>query len=154
MGGYKEFNMVELKKIDKNNYNECINLQVSDEQKNFVASNVYSLGQAWVYYDTAYPFAIYADDMMVGFVMMGYYKPKGVYNIWRFMIDERFQRKGYGRAALRLAIGYLKEKFNVTEIYLSFHPDNIVAEKLYNSVGFQRTGEMEYDEIVMCLKVV
>jgi len=146
--------MVEFRNITEDNYNECINLKVSDEQTNFVAPNIYSLAQAWVFHETAYPFAIYADDVMVGFIMMGYYKPKGSYNIWRFMIDERFQNKGYGRAALLLAIEYLKEKFNVTEIYLSFEPENVVAEKLYRSFGFELTGELEGEEIVMCLKVV
>jgi len=58
--------MVELRKIDKENYSECINLKVSDGQKNFVASNVYSLAQAWVFYETAYPLAIYSNNIMVG----------------------------------------------------------------------------------------
>jgi len=146
--------MVELRKITEDNYEECINLKVAEHQKGFVAWNMFSLAQAWVFYETAYPFAIYADDVMVGFIMMGYYKPKGIYNIWRFMIDERFQHKGYGRAALLLAIEYLKEKFNVKEIYLSFEPENVVAEKLYKSFGFELTGEVEGGELVMCLKVV
>jgi len=145
--------MVELRKIDKDNYNECLNLEVSDEQKNFVASNIYSLAQAWVFYDTAYPFAIYADDIMVGFVMMGYYTEKNLYNIWRFMIDARYQQRGYGKAALQLSIEYLCEKFNVSEIFLSFEPTNIVAEKLYSSLGFKRTGEVEGGEIVMRLDI-
>ena len=144
--------MVTLKEITENNYNECLKLKVSENQKNFVAPNVHSLAQAWVFYKTAYPFAIYADDVMVGFIMMGYYKPKGIYNIWRFMVDERFQGKGYGKAALLLAIEYLKEKYHVKEIFLSFEPNNVIAERLYSSVGFQRTGEIENNEIVMCLK--
>jgi diamine N-acetyltransferase len=145
--------MVELREITSNNYDDCLNLDVSDNQRNFVASNTYSLAQAWVFYDTAYPFAIYADDIMVGFVMMGYYKPKGEYTVWRFMIDKRFQGKGYGKAALALAIRYLKDKFNPKEIFLSFEPDNIIAEKLYYNAGFRRTGEVEGDEIVMRLKL-
>ena len=145
--------MVEFREITENNYDDCLKLEVSEDQKTFVASNVYSLAQAWVFYDTAYPFAIYADNIMVGFIMMGYYKPKGIYNIWRLMIDKRFQGKGYGKAALVLAVKYLKEKYNVSEIFLSFEPDNTVAEKLYSSIGFQRTGEVENNEIVMCLKV-
>ena len=45
--------MVELKAITEENYNECLELEVSDNQKNFVASNIYSLAQAWVFYETA-----------------------------------------------------------------------------------------------------
>jgi len=145
--------MVKLKEITADNYDDCLKLEVSDGQKNFVASNMYSLAQAWVFYNTAYPFAIYAGDEMVGFIMMGYYKPKGVYNIWRFMIDKRFQNKGYGKAALLLAVKYIREKYNASELYLSFEPENLTAEKLYNSIGFARTGEVEDGEIVMCLKM-
>ena len=145
--------MVELRDITESNYNDCLNLKVADNQRNFVASNTYSLAQAWVFYDTAYPFAIYADDTMVGFIMMGFCKPKGIYNIWRFMIDEHFQGKGYGKAALLLAVKYLKEKHNANKVFLSFEPGNAAAEKLYSNIGFQRTGEVEDDEIVMCLNV-
>jgi diamine N-acetyltransferase len=68
--------MITLRAITKENYSECLNLNVLDEQKSFVASNTYSLAQAWVYYKTAYPFAIYSDETMVGFIMMGYYEQK------------------------------------------------------------------------------
>lgn len=145
--------MVELRKIDEHNYSECIKLEVADEQKNFVAPNVYSLAQAWVYYQSAYPFAIYADDIMVGFVMFGYYAEKNVYDIWRFMIDKRYQRKGYGAEALKLSVQYLISEFGVNEIFLSFVPNNIAAEKLYQQAGFIKTGEMDEDEMIMRLDI-
>jgi len=145
--------MIELRPITEDNYNEVLNLEVLDEQRKFVAPNIYSLAQAWVFYDTAYPFAVYSGDLIVGFIMLGYYKPKGVYNIWRLMIDKRFQGNGYGKEALELAIKYLKDNFRVGEIFLSFEPDNIIAENLYRNIGFQRTGEVEGNEIVMCLTV-
>ena len=148
---FSEVSMVELKKINKDNYQECLDLQVSDTQKGFVASNEYSLAQAWVFYDTAYPFAIYAEDKMVGFVMMGYYPEKDIYDIWRFMIDEQYQNKGYGKAALQLSIEYLKNEFHVKEIFLSFEPNNTIAERLYSKAGFKRTGEIDDGEIVMRL---
>ena len=53
--------MIELRKITKDNYEACLNLNVADNQKVFVSSNAYSLVQAWVYCDTAFPFAIYVD---------------------------------------------------------------------------------------------
>lgn len=146
--------MVELREINKDNFNECIKLKVSDEQKSFVASNVYSLAQAWVFQKTAYPFAIYADGVMVGFVMMGFYEEKQAYTIWRFMIDARYQGKGYGKKALQLSIDYLRKEFDVNEIFLSFEQTNAVAEKLYSSMGFQRTGEMAGEEVEMRLDIM
>ena len=85
--------MVELREITKSNYEECLNLSVADSQKTFVSSVCFSLAQAWVYYDTAFPFAIYADDIMVGFIMLGYYEIKNQYTLWKFMIDEKYQRE-------------------------------------------------------------
>ena len=143
--------MVELKEIKKNNYNDCLKLQVAENQKNFVESNLYSMTRAWTFFDKAFPFAIYAGDRMVGFVMMAYYKPKDIYNIWQLMIDKHYQGKGYGIEALLLVINHLIEKHNTPEIYLAYEPNNSVAENLYSSVGFKRTGEIENSEIVMCL---
>ncbi len=73
--------MVELREITKDNYEECLGLKVADSQKNYVSSTVHSLAQAWIYYDTAFPFAIYADNVMVGFIMLGYYEAEGYYTI-------------------------------------------------------------------------
>lgn len=42
--------MVELREITKENYEECLNLNVGESQKDFVSSNVHSLAQAWIYY--------------------------------------------------------------------------------------------------------
>ena len=145
--------MVELREITKENFDACLSLKVSKKQTNYVAPNIFSLAQAWVNRKTAYPFAIYADDTIVGFIMLGYYDVNSCYNVWRFMIDEKYQGKGYGKAALLLGIQYLTEKHNVKEIFLSVVPENTVAERLYRSIGFERTGDMSGEEVVMCLKV-
>lgn len=145
--------MVELRLITKENYEECLSLKVAESQMSFVASNIYSLAQAWVYQKDAYPFAIYADDLMVGFIMMSYYEDAGHYDLWRFMIDEKYQNKGYGKAALKLAIKYMIDTFNVKELYTSFVPGNTGAKHLYKSLGFNETGELDGDEIVMRLLI-
>lgn len=141
--------MVELRKITKDNYEECLNLSVADYQKNFVSSTVHSLAQAWVYYDTAFPFAIYADDVMVGFIMLGYYEVKNQYTLWKFMIDKRYQKQGYGRSALRLGIQYLINRFQVKEIYTAYEATNHIARNLYMSFGFRETGEVAGNEVEM-----
>ncbi len=132
--------MVELREIAKDNYEEIINLKVSENQESFVSSNVYSLAQAWIYRKTAYPFAVYADDKAVGFIMLGFYEIKNQYTLWRFMIDERYQNKGYGKKALNLAIEYLVKKFKVKEVFTGVALRNTSAKKFYNSFGFKETG--------------
>ena len=69
------------------------------------------------------------------------------------MIDARYQKRGYGEAALRLAIEYLYKEFGISEVFTSFVPDNIVAEKLYTCIGFNRTGETDDGEVGMRLDI-
>lgn len=143
--------MVELREITKENYEECLNLSIADSQKNFVSSTVHSLAQAWVYYDTAFPFAIYADNIMIGFIMLGYYEAKGYYTLWKFMIDKKYQNKGYGKKALKLGIDYLVNRFKVKEVYTAYYTTNYIAARLYTSFGFRETGEVAGNEVGMKL---
>ena len=75
------------------------------------------------------------------------------YYLVRLMIDEKFQGKGYGRAATLVVIEKMRRIEDCKEIYLSFVPENTNAERLYKSVGFERTGEISEGEIVMRFKI-
>ena len=146
--------MVTLKEITCENLDEVLALKVDDGQRSFVSSNAESLAQAYVYSETAFPFAVYDDDMIVGFIMMGYYEAKEYYTLWKLMIDKRYQNNGYGRKALELGIDYMRERFGVSEIYTGVVPENTVAKELYKSVGFKETGViesgMEEMRLVLC----
>ncbi len=135
--------MVELRKITEDNYEEILALQVSEHQKGFVSAVAYSLAQAWVYRETAFPFAIYENKVPVGFVMLGYYKPKNQYTLWKLLIDKRYQNNGYGKEALQLAIRYLVETFEANEIFTGVALGNTIAKHLYKSIGFVETGVVE-----------
>jgi diamine N-acetyltransferase len=139
---------VSLREITPENFNECVNLKVGEAQKTFVASNVYSIAQSKIY-PTHLPFAVYNDDEMVGFVMYGLDTDDNRFYLGRLMIDEKHQGKGYGRAVTLEVIERLKQNEDCKEIYLSFAPENTNAEKLYESIGFERTGELNGSEIVM-----
>ena len=143
--------MVNLRQITKENIDEVLNLRVSDEQKSYVSTNAESLAQAYVYSETAWPFGVYENDTLVGFIMMGYYGVKQYYTLWKFMIDERYQNKGFGRLALKLGIDFIKEKFGQVDIYTGVVPENKVAKGLYESVGFVDTGLREFGMDEMCL---
>ena len=135
--------MITLKEITRDNIDEVLELKVSENQTAYVSSNGDSLAQAYVYPKTAYPFAVYEDSTVVGFIMMGYYEAKAYYTLWKFMIDARYQNRGYGRKALELGIRYLKDRFDVSEVYTGVVPGNTVAKGLYESVGFKDTGLIE-----------
>ncbi len=145
--------MVELKEITKANLVDILNLKILEHQEEFVSSAAHSLAQAWVYRETAFPFAIYADSTVVGFIMLGYYECKNQYTLWKFLIDKQYQNKGYGKKALKLAVKYLIENFNVNEIFTGVAFKNSVARDLYYSIGFRETGKTDDFQFEMKLEI-
>jgi len=137
--------MIGLREITEENFDECVKLSVRDDQKGFVASNVKSLAQAWLHKKVARPFAIYSGGEPVGFLMLEVWdredgKGKGC-ELWRLMIDQKHQGKGYGRAAMEAVISHARSAYDPDEIATSVVPENKAAEKLYQSLGFALTGE-------------
>lgn len=160
--------MLRLEKINEKNVWKILKLKVSDEQKDFVAPNDLSIIEAYVAITNnghAFPFGIFDDDIPVGFLMIGYdavdsseNPPQiayGNYCIWRLMIDEKYQNKGYGRKAINLALDFIRTFpcGKAEYCYLSYEPDNEKAKKLYADFGFVENGEMDDDEAVAVLKL-
>ncbi len=129
------------------------NLHVAKSQEQFVAPNSVSIAEAY-FSPWAWFRAIYADETPVGFVMMAKDLPKeGQCLLWRFMIDERYQKRGYGRKALQLVIQHVREKVGAQELVLSYHAGSGSPQPFYEKLGFQDTGEKFGDELVMSLKL-
>ena len=160
--------MLELKKINRKNVAEILNLEVFDNQKSFVATNNSSIIEAYIAItenNHVFTFGVYNDDTPIGFLMIGFDVnsdeegapkiAKGNYNIWRLMIDKKFQGKGFGKKAMDLALEFIKTFPCGTAKYcwLSYESDNDVARKLYKSVGFEETDEKDGEEIVAILKL-
>ena len=160
---------VHLEKITWDNYDRIIHLQVTKEQRNFVARNARSLIHAYVALSQGeiipYPFGIYLGKKPIGFVMIGYngYEEgdpefmKNTYFIWRFMIDRRYQGKGYGRKAFQLALDFVKTfPSGPSDLcWLSYEPENEAAKKLYASFGFVEEPKyyVEGEEMPALLKL-
>lgn len=143
--------MVQIKPVTKDNLDEVLSLRISDDQAGYVSTTAESLAQAYVYQDTAFPFAVYSDQEIVGFIMMGYYEEKQYYTLWKLLIDRNHQHKGYGRKALELGIAFLKDRFHAREIYTGVIPGNRTAKHLYESLGFRETGLFENNMLEMRL---
>jgi diamine N-acetyltransferase len=143
---------VTLRDIDRENFGRCVKLEVREEQKSFVASNLYSIAQSRV--ETTFtPQAVYDGDELVGFCMYGYDTDEGCHWIARLMIDKAYQGKGYGRAATKEIVRRLSLEPGCREIALSVEPENNVAQRLYASLGFEKTGEVAHGEEIMRLRV-
>lgn len=164
--------MIHLEKIDAGNLWDVVELKVAKAQKNYVADNKDSILEAYLAEGSgckAFPFAICNDEKPVGFLMIGYNEAamyemyredppeslKNNYTLWRLMIDKKYQGKGYGKEAVRLALEFIRTwpcgKAEYCE--LSYEPENEVAKNLYHSFGFVENGEMDGDEIIAVLKL-
>ncbi len=139
-----------LREITMENFRECIRLSVADHQRMFVASNMYSLAEAKAD-GVSNPLAVYANDQMVGFIMYCYNPELHLGYIDRLMVGEDYQGQGYGRAAMEMIIERLQNTPGCQRIRTSFNPENKVADKLYSSLGFQKTGEIDEGEVVTVL---
>ena len=143
--------MVHLQPVTKENLDEVLSLKIYDSQAGFVSSTAESLAQAYVYREAAFPFAVYSDQEVVGFIMMGFYEAKNYYTLWKLLIDRDHQHKGFGRKALELGIAFLKDCYDAREIYTGVIPGNDAAKKLYESMGFRETGLFENNMLEMRL---
>ncbi len=153
--------MPEVYPVTRDNWTDLIKLKVGEEQEHFVASNLYSIAEAQFgcdepdgsHWDT-YPFGIYADDgLPVGFLMYGYNfsYPKMQAFIYRLMVDEKQQGKGYGRFGMNWMLECFRRDGRIKDVGISYEPDNEVGRKLYASLGFVETGEMVGEEVLAVL---
>ena len=142
-----------LQKVDESNFIACFDLKLGDGQEKFVSHPVRSLAQAYVYYKQCTPFAVCLDGTAVGYVMVIYDYDEETYNIWHLMVDKERQGKGYGRAAMELALAYIRTKpfGDSNQVLLTVDPENHAACRLYRSLGFSETGRADEDEVEMGL---
>ena len=166
---------VVLDVITRDNLRDYLRLKVSPAQERFVASNAVSIAQAH-FHPEAWFRGLRAGSTPVGFVMLedwcqapvpgagGGHQPAPepggppedwkrepyVY-LWRFMIDERFQARGFGAQAMRLLIEHARARPGVKSMLLSFVQADGSPEPFYRRMGFERTGEESEGEQVMRL---
>lgn len=145
---------ITLKKITRGNLDSVLNLRVKPKQEFLVATNAVSIAQAHFYKGSWYR-AIYLDDTPIGFVLLvdstlkyKQIKQKTPYfYLWRFMIDEKYQGKGYGQKAVELVINHLKTRPNAKEVTLHHAQTDGNAGLFYERLGFKLTGKILHDEV-------
>lgn len=146
---------VSLRPITADNFTDAFRLKVRADQEKFVSNPIRSLAQAYVYRDQCQPFGIYDGDRMVGYVMVIYDYDIPEYDIWHMMIDDSQQGKGFGRAAMHLVLDYIAQKpfGDSNRVALTCNKENPIALRLYQSLGFQLTGNEDDDEVELARTV-
>ena len=146
--------MINFKKITEENFDAIIKMKRPDDE-NFVASNAVSLAQAWLYRDDGdvFPFAIYNDDTIVGFMLLEEETAESSLVLWRVMFPPEYENKGYGTAAIKLLIEYAKNSGRYKNLSLICSPENIIARHIYDKLGFEPTGQILYGDVEMQLNL-
>lgn len=136
---------VTLRELTRENWEACVALELTEEQREWVESNAVSIAESRFYPSMA-PRTIYAGDEMVGFVMYSQTPDprdpeEGKHYIHRLMIDHRQQGRGYGRAAMQQVLALLTAIPTCRTIWIGYLPDNDLARHFYASLGFEEQGE-------------
>lgn len=154
--------MIRFEEITNKNIWKVCTLEPFEDQKDFVAENIQSLAEAYATRNegnNALPLAVYDDDELIGFVMIG----KGTvgneeesnlikenYCLWRLKIDKKFQHKGLGKKTIDAVMALIRTfPFgDAKKVWLSYEPENTHARDIYLKYGFVENGEMCGNEIV------
>lgn len=153
--------MIRFEEVTAENFQEIIALKLKDEQVDLLESNLYSLAEAKVF-DYLEARAIYRGEDLIGF-MLYYFQPFGLLRkmgpgegehkidsggmdyvyFKRIMVDENWQGKGLGKAAMEKALHFFKEEYpSIGFVELMHYLDNDTGASLYESLGFKSTGEI------------
>jgi diamine N-acetyltransferase len=143
-----------------------LEVRVGPGQDVFVASVEESLADA-VKYPFACPryWAVYDADGggPVGFAMISDGVPEatlaampiliGPYFLWRLLIDERHQRKGYGAATLDALVAYVRGRPGAEPLVVSCTLGEGGPLPFYERYGFVPTGQVHEGEVVLELNL-
>ena len=149
--------MVSLRPLTDSNRQAAEALRVAPSQERFVSSVARSLREAADHPDArALSCVVYAQDTPVGFVMIADevgspdYVP---HYLWKLLIDERHQRRGFGTATLDLIVEYFRGRPGVDVLTTSAGQGDGSPIAFYERYGFERTGEVSDGEVVLRLRL-
>lgn len=141
--------LIELRAITEDNFQKCLSIKASVENQDYVDPVVYSLAEAWVFYKDTKPFAICENGEMIGFVSM--YVGEENYQIINFLIDDTFQKKGFGTNAAKVCIDFLKKEYHANRVSVPVQHKNIAAQNFWRKLGFNISDTVEDGYVFMRL---
>ena len=133
--------------VTEENWMDVASLAVKEHQKNYVAPAVGILARGYVYRGcNGKVFAFEADGVIVGTALVREFtdEPLG-YDLQQFMIDGRYQNRGYGSQALRLILEELRKEGRYDHVELCVKKADAEAIRLYEKHGFTDSGYVDED---------
>ena len=136
---------VRLTQVTEENWLEVASLSVKEHQKEYLAPAIGILARGYVYRDcNARVFVIEHDGIIVGAALVREFtdEPLG-YDLQQFMIDQYFQGRGYGSAALTLILEELRKEGHYDHVEVCVKKKDAEAIHLYEKLGFMDSGYID-----------
>lgn len=139
-------NWICLQPLRRRDHRLCLRLKVRNTQRTFVHSTRFSLEEAKTSPAPVLLLGIWRGRRLIGFAMVRY-QPCGApgisgpaYEIARFLIDRRWQGRGYGTAAFRRLMAFLRTfpLGPAGTVFLFCNRENTAGWNLYSAAGFRR----------------
>ena len=147
--------MIRLLDVTEENWLEVARLSVNEEQKNFVAPAIGILARGYVYRNCNSRIIVFADDdNIVGAALVrDLDEEPACYDLQEFMIDRRFQNRGYGTKALNLILELLAAERKYECVEVCVNKEDAPALHVYEKAGFVDTGYID-DDVPDCLNLM
>jgi diamine N-acetyltransferase len=152
--------MLHRRDIHRDHVMALIELQVRSDQRHLVAANVMTLAEApyetgssvWGLWDEEVPVGLLAMVHPEQFLWHDPGDDREAAYLWRLMIDQRYQGRGYGRAAIAEALDQARD-WHCPRLAASVAnvPDSNIG--FYERLGFRRTGRIVEGELVISMDV-
>lgn len=144
-----------LEKVTPDNVEAACRLQIRPGQEQFVEPVAWSLAEAYVHPDIAWPRLVFDGERLVGFVM-GFFdvrfneedpddRPRS--GIWRLNIAAQQQGLGYGRFAVEAVCEEVRRR-GQDRATVTWAQGEGGPEPFYLRLGFRPTGEKSGDQVV------
>jgi diamine N-acetyltransferase len=100
---------IDFKKITKDNLNEIGELTVLPNQVGYSKAGNWKIIAESNYYEDSWIRGIYFNNKPIGLIMLSLWEPEEWYAIWKLMIDHKYQKMGFGKKVVEMAILEIKK---------------------------------------------
>lgn len=126
--------------------------RLTEEQQERVNPAWFSIERAYLFPEANLPCLIENEQSEpIGFLNLCQWAAESDTSSWSCFIGRRHQKKDCGKAAAQLAVHILKTAAPEKPIKLATEAQNLPAQSLYVSLGFQKLPEMDGDDLVFAL---
>ena len=144
-GGAPEIRLVPID--DEAKLGNCENLK--RKSKKYVGNAMWIIGLAYIFRKNMNAYGVYDGNRLVGLLLLN---ESTCYKIGEMMIGDKFQRRGYGAAAVRAVIEHCRAQGDFPEISLAVHKSNQIAIHMYERCGFITAENAPWDENFLVMK--